>query len=80
MHRRNNLYYKGIIKGLQSLNSDPIIQNYASYKIKFGLGKYIEEKQISDLQETYFSLNIDEATSDMLQKILTAFVSFFFFF
>ena len=71
---------KELSKDCKALIQTQSFRTTASYKITFGLGRYIEQKQISNLQETYFSLNIDEATSDTLQKILTAFVSFFFFF
>ena len=69
---------KELSKDWKALIQTQSSRTTALYKIKFGLGSYIEEKQISDLQVTYFSLNTDEATINTLQKILTAFVSFSF--
>ena len=68
---------KELSKDRKALNRTQLSRTTASYKIKFGLCRYIEEKLISNLQEAYFSLNTDEATSDTLQKILTALVSSF---
>ena len=68
---------KKLSKDCKALRWTQLSRTIPSYKIKFGLGRCIEEKVISNLQETYFSLNIDEATNDTLQKILTALVSFF---
>ena len=63
---------KELSKDCKALNRTQLSRTTVSYKIKFGLGRFIEEKLISNLQETCFSLNIDEATSDTLQKILTS--------
>ena len=50
----------------------------ASCKMRFGLSKTIEDQLSEELQNTYFSLNIDEATNDAShKKILTILVSFF---
>ena len=68
---------KELSKDCKALNWTQLSRATASYKIKFGLSRCTEEKLISHLQKIYFSLNIDEATSDRLQKILTALVSFF---
>ena len=69
---------KELSKDWKALNRTQLSRTTASSKIKFLLGRCIEEKLISNLQETYFSLNTDEATSDTLKKIRTALMSFFF--
>ena len=48
----------------------------ASYKMKYGVGKTAEDKLLEILRNNKFSLNIDEATSDNLQKVLCILVSF----
>ena len=55
---------KELSKDRKALNLTQLSRTTASYKIKFELGRCIEEKLISYLHEIYFSLNIDEATSD----------------
>lgn len=47
----------------------------ASYKMRFGLGKTIQEELLAELKESVFSLNIDEATSKTDLRILTILVS-----
>ena len=47
----------------------------ASYKIRFGLAKSFEEDMCEELRTTIFSLNIDEATSRNLEKVLAVLVS-----
>ena len=68
---------KELSKDTKALNRTQLSRTTASYKMKYGLGKCIEDKTVSNLKETYFSLNIDEATSDTLQKVLTTLVSYF---
>ena len=58
---------KELSKDCKASNWTQLTRTTASYKIKFGLGRCIEEKLISNLQETYFCLNIDEATSDVIR-------------
>ena len=58
---------KELSKDCKALNRTQLSRTTVSYKIKFGLGRCIEEKLISNLQETYFCLNIDEATSDVIR-------------
>ena len=51
----------------------------ASYKMRFGLAKTIKDQLSEEVQNTYFSLNTDEATNDAShKKILTILVSFFY--
>ena len=68
---------KELSKDCKALNRTKLSRTTASYKIKIGLARCTEEKLASNLKETYSSLNIDKAASDMLQKILTALVTFF---
>ena len=50
----------------------------ASYKMRFGLAKMIEDQLSEELQNTYFLLNIDKATNDAThKKILIILISFF---
>ena len=50
----------------------------ASYKMRFGLAKTIEDQLSEELQNTYFSLNIDETTNHAShKKIFTTFVGYF---
>ena len=48
-----------------------------SYKLKYGLAKTIKENVISALQTSYFSLNIDESTSNAGTSILAILVQFY---
>ena len=49
----------------------------ASYKLRDGLAKGLEEELIEKLKKCFFSLNLDEATSLTHHKILTLLVSYF---
>ena len=49
----------------------------ASYKLRDGLAKWLEEELIKKLKKCFFSLNLDEATSLTHHKILTLLVSYF---
>ena len=61
-----------------ALNKLSMSRSTASYKMRFWLAKTIEDELSEELQNTYFSLNIDEATNDAShKKILTILVSFF---
>ena len=48
----------------------------ASYKLKHGLAKTFNEELASKLSTEFFSLNIDEAFSDNLHKVLTLLVQY----
>ena len=61
-------------KALSELAMD---RTSASYKAHLGLAKTMNDSLISTLQQTKFSLNIDEATSENHHKVLTILVSFF---
>ena len=68
---------KELSKDCKALNRTQLSRTTALYKIKFGLGRYIEGKLISNLQETRFSLNIDKTTSDTYKKSLQLLCHFF---
>lgn len=48
----------------------------ATYKLQYGVAKTFQEKLSEDLKKNYFSLNIDESTSNNFQKIVTVLVNF----
>ena len=61
-----------------ALSKLSLCRTTASSKMRFGLAKTIKDQLSEELQNTYFSLNIDEATNDAShKKILTILVSFF---
>lgn len=49
----------------------------ASYKMAYGLGAYLEKSLLYELQTTFFSLNIDEATSKTQKRVVAVLVSHF---
>ena len=49
----------------------------ASYKLRDGLAKGLEEELIEKLKKFFFSLNLDEATNLTHHKALTLVVSYF---
>ena len=59
-------------KAMASMSMD---RTNASYKMRFGLAKSFEEDMCEELRTTSFSLNIDEATSSNLEKVLAVLVS-----
>ena len=61
-------------KALNALSMD---RNTASFKICFGLAKTMQDELFKDLKTSYFSLNIDEATSDNKQRVFSVLVSYF---
>ena len=60
-------------KALSQLKMD---RTTASYKMTYGLAKTFDEELSSKLKDTFFSLNIDEAFSDNLHKVLTLLVQY----
>jgi hypothetical protein len=48
----------------------------ASYKTRYGLSKTLEEETLQLLRTCFFSLNIDESTSESLKGILAILVSY----
>ena len=61
-------------KTLSDLSMD---RTTASYKMKYGLSTTMKNSLVEKLKVSFFSLNIDEATSDNLLHVLTILVSYF---
>ena len=61
-------------KTLQSLSMD---STTASYKLREGLGETICEKIVQDLQQVFFSMNVNECMSNAYEKIFSIIVSYF---
>lgn len=68
---------KALASDPKALNSMSMDRTTASYKTRLGLGKAFEEDLVEDLKRNKFSMNIDEATSETLHKILTILVSYY---
>ena len=49
----------------------------AQCKLQFGVAKTLEESMLSEIRSTYFSLNLDEATSSSYHRVFTVLVSYF---
>ena len=62
-------------KDIKVLNCLSMDRTTASYKMNYGLAKYFQGKLDSELQNTFFSLNID--VSSNLEKVVAVFVSYF---
>lgn len=70
-------YARAMSKDKAALGNVNISRISASYKMKYGLSKTFQESLIDDLQHNKFSLNIDEATSSNLNKVLGILVSYY---
>ena len=76
-----------VIELTKAMNADKttlsklsVCRTTASYKMRFGLAKTIEDQHSQELQNTFFFLNIDEATNDAShKKIPTILVKFFLY-
>lgn len=68
---------KALANDKMSLDRLSMDRTSASYKMTHGLAKTYKDRLISVLQETKFSLNVDEATSANNHRILAVIVSFF---
>ena len=68
---------QNMAKDIKVLNAMSMDRTTASYKLSFGLAKYFQDKLDKDLQKTFFSLNIDESTSNSNEKIVAVLVSYF---
>ena len=49
----------------------------ASYKLTFGVAKTMKDRMVSHLRTTNFSLNLDEATNNNQERILTILACFY---
>ena len=68
---------KELCRDRNALQRTQLHRTTASYKLQYGVSTTIESHLNSILKDTFFSLNIDEATSATLRKVLTVFVSYF---
>jgi len=68
---------KDLAKDPQALSKLSIDRTSASYKTKHGLAKTFQDSTIRNIQQTFFSLNIDESTSNNLMRVLTILVSYY---
>ena len=63
-----------------TLSKLSVSRTTASYKMRFGLAKTIEDQHSQELQNTFSFLKTDEATNDAShKKILTILVRFFLY-
>lgn len=49
----------------------------ASYKLREGLGQYLDEELSNELKESFFSFNVDECFSNNYQKIFSMLVAYY---
>lgn len=68
---------KGLAHDKKALDSLAMDRTTASYKLTHGLAKTFKDEIVTKLQNNYFSMNIDEATSSNNLKVLPVLVSFF---
>lgn len=68
---------KALANDKKALDEMSVDRTSASYKLKYGVAKTVKDKLVSDLQNNYFSLNIDEATSNNINRVVTVLVSYF---
>ena len=72
-----------IIKYAQMSRDQKVLENLsmerqtATYKLKEGLSRCVQKRLVLEMRKSKFSLNLDEATSNNNQKVLTVLVSFF---
>lgn len=68
---------KELARDKHALDRLSVDRTSASYKMKYGLAKTFEEELLEDLKQSYFSLNIDECTSETNHRVVTVLVSYF---
>lgn len=68
---------KSLSRDTKALNKLSMDRTSASYKTRFGLALTMSDALAKELQSTNFSLNIDEATSDNLNRVLSILVSYY---
>ena len=61
---------KALARDMEALNQLSIDRTSASIKMRLGLAQTVQEDLISSMRNAPFSLNIDEATSNKLYKVL----------
>lgn len=65
-----------LAKDPKALSGNSMDRTSASYKMRFGMAETIRSRTIANMQNGYFSLNIDELTSNNLQRVLAVLVSY----
>ncbi|CAC5390542.1 unnamed protein product [Mytilus coruscus] len=68
---------KTLAKDKKVLDQLSMNRTTAAYKMRFGLGKTFQNELIEIMRTSYFSLNLDESTSNNYQKVLTILVSYY---
>ena len=68
---------KELAKDPRALAKLDMDRTTASYKMRFGLARTFHDRNLSNLQNSFFSLNIDESTSANLHRVLAVLVSYF---
>ena len=63
-------------KDKKALDRMHMSRTAASYKLKYGVAKTFADKLFNDLKNTFFSLNIDESTSNNYNRIVTILVNY----
>ena len=68
---------KDLSRDPQALSKLSMDRTSASYKMRYGLAKTYNDKTLDNIKNSFFSLNIDESTSNNLMRVLTILVSYF---
>lgn len=68
---------KVLSKDITALNYVTMCRATAAYKLKYGLAKTIKDEQFDALQRNFFSLNVDESTSNAEDSILSVLVQYY---
>lgn len=68
---------KSLAKDKVALDTIHMDRTTASYKMTHGLGKTLKEELIEELQNTFFSLNIDECTSKTNIRVVAVLASYY---
>ena len=68
---------KTLARDRKALNQLTMDRTSASCKMCFGMAKTFHTETVSHLRQQYFSLNIDEATSNNHNRVLAVLVSYF---
>ena len=66
-----------LAKDPKALTSNSMDRTTASYKMRFGMAQTIHTNTVASMKSGYFSLNIDESTSNNLNRVLAVLVSFY---
>ena len=66
-----------LVRDTKTLAKVKLKRTAAQYKLQFGVAKTLEDSMLSEIRSTYYSLNLDEATSSNHHRVLTVSVSYF---